>query len=142
MTEVAFHFNAPQKVAYACKLLRKASAAGAQVAVVGEGDTLARLDVELWAFSALDFVAHCNSGDDAALLAHSPVMLCAQAADAPHHQVLVNLGQGMPAGFERFDRVIEVVTHDEADRQAARVRWKHYTERGYTMVRHDLAQAA
>jgi DNA polymerase III subunit chi len=56
--------------------------------------------------------------------------------------VLVNLGQGMPEGFERFDRVIEVVTHDEADRNAARVRWKHYAERGYTMVRHDLATAS
>ena len=142
MTEVAFHFNAPQKVSYACKLLRKATATGAQVAVVGEGDTLARLDVELWSFSALDFVAHCNSGDDAALVAHSPVMLCAQATDAPHHQVLVNLGHSMPAGFERFDRVIEVVTHDEADRNAARQRWKHYAERGYTIVRHDLALAA
>ena len=25
MTEVAFHFNVPQRLAYACRLLRKAS---------------------------------------------------------------------------------------------------------------------
>jgi DNA polymerase III subunit chi len=32
-----------------------------------------------------------------------------------------------------------VVGLEEADRQAARVRWKHYASRGYAMVRHDLS---
>ena len=31
MTEIAFHFNAPDKLAYACRLLRKAVASGARV---------------------------------------------------------------------------------------------------------------
>jgi len=34
--------------------------------------------------------------------------------------------------------VIEVVALDEADRQLARIRWKHYTEQGFDIVRHDL----
>ena len=34
MTEIAFHFNAPDKVAYACRLLRKAVAVNAKVVVV------------------------------------------------------------------------------------------------------------
>ena len=43
---------------------------------------------------------------------------------APHHEVLVNLGDAeVPAGFERFERLVEVVTaHDEADRLAEHVR--------------------
>ena len=36
MTEVAFHFNVPQKSGYACRLLRKATAGGARVVVTGE----------------------------------------------------------------------------------------------------------
>lgn len=141
MTEVAFHFNAPHKISYACKLLRKAVAAGARVAVVGDDDTLARLDVELWTFSALDFVAHCHNSADTALLTHSAVVLCQRATQSPHHDVLVNLSPGLPNGFERFDRVIEVVTQDDDERRAARARWKHYAERGYAIVRHDLAAA-
>jgi DNA polymerase III subunit chi len=30
------------------------------------------------------------------------------------------------------------VTQDDSDRQAARLRWKHYTELGYEITRHDL----
>jgi DNA polymerase-3 subunit chi len=52
--------------------------------------------------------------------------------------VLVNLGEHVPAGFDRFERLIEVVTLDDADRQQARGRWKHYTDLGYAIVRHDL----
>jgi DNA polymerase-3 subunit chi len=51
---------------------------------------------------------------------------------------LVNLGEQVPAGFERFERVIEVVSLDEQDRQMARSRWKHYAEHGYAITRHDL----
>ena len=31
MTDVAFHFNAPDKLAYACRLLRKAVGSGSRV---------------------------------------------------------------------------------------------------------------
>ena len=41
MTEVAFHFNAPDKVAYACRLLRKAVGSGARVVVTAEADDAA-----------------------------------------------------------------------------------------------------
>jgi DNA polymerase-3 subunit chi len=45
----------------------------------------------------------------------------------------------LPMGFEKFERVVEVVTLDEKERQQARRRWKHYADRGYPIVRHDLA---
>ena len=53
--------------------------------------------------------------------------------------MLVNLDDLIPAGFERYERVIELVGTHEADRQAARVRWKHYASRGYALVRHDVS---
>jgi len=46
----------------------------------------------------------------------------------------------VPEGFERFERLIEVVSQDDGDRQRARARWKHYADRGYAIQRHDLAQ--
>ena len=45
----------------------------------------------------------------------------------------------MPEGFDRFKRLIEVVSTDEADRNRARKRWKLYTAQGYAITRHDLA---
>ncbi|KQP15060.1 DNA polymerase III subunit chi [Pseudorhodoferax sp. Leaf267] len=138
MTEIAFHFNAPDKLAYACRLLRKAVIGGAQVVVTGEDDALRRLDQQLWTFSPLDFVPHCLADSPAAVLQATPVVLAADLQRAPHHQVLVNLGDRVPEGFERFARLIEVVSGHDEDRAGARERWRHYAARGYAIVRHDL----
>ena len=59
MTEVAFHFNATEKIHYACRLLRKAMNASAKVVVMGPQDTLTALDAALWTFSNTAFVPHC-----------------------------------------------------------------------------------
>jgi DNA polymerase-3 subunit chi len=138
MTEVAFHFNAPDPVAYACRLLRKAVSSGARMVVLGVPDTLQQLDLALWTFSPPDFVPHCHVDSDPRIVAMSPVILASSTESLPHQQVLLNLGHRVPDGFERFDRVIEVVGLDDEDRQLARGRWKHYTDRGYTITRHDL----
>ena len=140
MTEVAFHFNVPDKLAYACRLLRKASGGGAKVVVTGDPALLRSLDTELWTFSALEFIPHCHAGHaDAQVLAASPVVLADAPRGVPHHEVLVNLGGPVPEGFERFERLIELVSLETDDRLQARARWKHYSDRGYAIVRHDIA---
>ena len=72
------------------------------------------------------------------MLAHTPLVLAVHPAQAPHQQVLVNLGDEVPEGFERFERLIEVVSLDEEDRMRARGRWRHYASRGYAIQRIDL----
>jgi DNA polymerase-3 subunit chi len=44
----------------------------------------------------------------------------------------------VPSGFDSFQRVIEIVTHDDVDKLEARLRWKHYAKAGLTLTRHDL----
>lgn len=138
MTEVAFHFNAPDRVAYICRLLRKAVGSGAKLVVTGFPDTLQQLDAALWTFSPVDFVPHCYVESEASVVAASPVILAASIRDVPHQQVLINLGDFVPDDFERFERVIEVVGLDDDDRQRARLRWKLYADRGFAITRHDL----
>ncbi|MEJ8835847.1 DNA polymerase III subunit chi [Ramlibacter sp. AN1133] len=140
MTEVAFHFNVPDKLAYACRLVRKATGAGARVVVTGEPELLRCLDTELWTFSPLEFIPHAHAASaPAQVLAASPVVLADVPRGTPHQEVLVNLGGPVPEGFERFERLIELVSQDEPDRLQARTRWKHYSDRGYAITRHDLA---
>ncbi len=149
MTEIAFHFNVPDKLAYSCRLLRKAYASGAQIVVTGEPAALDALDQLLWTFSAAEFLPHCrtantHSADGIAngiTLAASPMLLAESPKGCAHHGVLVNLGSSIPEEFERFERFIELVTQSDPDRLAARLRWKHYADRGYVMKRHDLAAA-
>ena len=140
MTEVAFHFNAPDKVGYACRLLRKAAGTGARVVVTADPELLRELDVALWTFAPLEFVPHCLAAAcTAQVLAATPIVLADAVPAAPHREVLVNLGQPVPQGFEGFERLIEVVTQADEDRADARRRWKHYADRGYAITRHDLA---
>lgn len=141
MTEIAFHFNVPDKLTYSCRLLRKAWGSGARVVVTAAPDMLERLDQLLWTFSPLEFVPHCHLSAVPSTMSATPVLLAGSLEACPHHEVLVNLGQQVPAGFERFERFIELVTLADDDRAAARSRWKHYADRGYAMKRHDLASA-
>jgi len=138
VTGVEFHFNAPDKMGYACRLLRKAAARGAKVAVTGESEFLRELDIVLWTFEALEFIPHCSASAPANMLDATPIVLCQRLREAPHHDVAVNLGGEVPDGFERFERLIEVVATDEEDRVHARRRWQHYKSRGYELKRIDL----
>jgi len=142
MTDIAFHFNAADKLAYGCRLLRKIYLSGAKVTVTAEPAMLAELDTLLWTFSAADFVPHCTAAASPATLALTPVVLAASPAGYSQQGILVNLGHELPAGFEGFERLIEVVSLLPEDAQAGRSRWKHYAARGYTLKRHDLAQRA
>lgn len=142
MTRVSFHFNVPQRLVYACRLLRKATRQNAHIAVTGEARTLAELDRALWSFEPTEFIPHVLLREGEALperLRATPVCLTATPAAAPHHEVLLNLGAQPPAGFESFERLIEIVSTDETERTAARARWKHYAARGYAIDKHEVA---
>lgn len=139
MTELAFHFGAPDKLAYACRLLRKAVGSGANVVVVADAASVAQLDADLWALSPTDFLPHCLGSAPESLRNRSPVLLVThvdQAAD--QRGVLVNLADAVPQRFQEFKRLIEVVSTAPADRELARARWRYYTESGYQITRHDL----
>ncbi len=139
MTEVAFHFNIPERIPYVCRLLRKALARVEHVVVVAEAAQLEQLNQQLWQLSATDFLGHARLGQSDALSTQTArIWLTEQVADCARHQVLVSLLAQVPTGFESFERVIEIVGLEESDRALARERWRHYTQRGYKIVRHDV----
>ena len=138
MTRVDFHFNAADKLRYACRLVRKVHRSGSRIVVFSSNSSqLAEFDRMLWAFSPLEFIPHVAVIDR--LAAETPVLLASGDTPAPHHEVMINLGPDTPAHFSRFDRLLEIVSTDEDDRAAGRERWKFYRQRGYPMHRHDCA---
>lgn len=138
MTRVDFHFNTADKLAYACRLVRKVYRAGHQTVVWAEDEALLNtFDKQLWSFSQRDFIPHVMHTDP--LAPQTPVVLACGSLDTDHHGVIVNLGAKPPTVFGRFERLIELVAQHEEDRAAARERWRFYRDRGYEMTRHDLA---
>ncbi len=148
MTEIQFHFNVPERVPYACRLLRKAWRQRVPVALIADDAELAAIDEALWAISPADFVPHeriAQAADAAripASLHAGTVWLCRDAEAVPAQHTLVNLGASLPRGFESYQRLFELVSTDEPARMAARDRWRSYGKRGYAIRQHDLAQGA
>ena len=94
------------------------------------------MDDLLWSFRAGSFLPHSvyNAGTHQA----EPVLLgCETEPDGPN-DVLLNLAPDIPAFFSRFRRVVELVSGDETQRAAARVRYGFYRDRGYTLHTHKL----
>ena len=139
MTEIEFHFNVPDKLAYTCRLLRKAGRTGVKVVVTAEPEILSELDQWLWRFSPTEFVPHCMATSKNYMLALTPALLADQLENCPTDRVLVNLGLSVPYEFERFERIIEVVSGQENDRLVGRQRWKHYRDKGFALKQNDLS---
>ena len=142
MTRIEFHFNAPERLQYACRYLRKAYANDCRVGVVGSETVLRQLDAALWRLSDVDFLPHCTANDGAELQAASAIQLSTDASQFSGLPMLVNLGDDVPVGFERFERLIEIVPTDDHGKMTARQRWRHYAAQGFALTQHDLSKVS
>lgn len=139
MTDVRFYHNAPDRLRVACVLTAKASGGGRRVSVFAPDGNVARhFDQMLWSFQPLAFVPHVAAGSP--LAAETPVVIGTRLEALADNDVLINLGDDLPSGFERFSLVIEVVGPTDPERQAARGRFRRYKEQGHTLSAHDLNQ--
>jgi DNA polymerase-3 subunit chi len=141
MTRIDFHSNVPDKLGYACRLVRKARAANCNIVLLTESRAdLAALDERLWTFSELDFIPHVHATDP--LASATPVILTdSDDAYLPHHHVLINLSARTPTHFARFERMFEIISSDETDKTAGRERYRFYQQRGYPLT-HFVADQA
>lgn len=146
MTRIDFAFGAPDRLRMACQVVRKRYLAGQRLVVYcREGTRLTAFDRMLWAFDDTSFVPHVLVNDP--LAAETPVVLTAgdpqqaaqtAAGDSQNPPWLLNLDDGCPPGFEAFGRLLEIVSDDPDDRQAARQRWRFYQDAGHPPQSHNL----
>lgn len=130
--KVEFHSGVTDKLGAACRFLRRAQEAGATVIVCADAATLDRLDTALWTFDPLSFVAHARlrgAAPPLQALARTPIWLADDAASVDAHDVLLNLGPAMVDGWDRFARVVEIVSSEPDDASAGRQRWRQYGAR-------------
>lgn len=138
MTRIDFHVNAPDPIEYGCRVARKAYLAGSRAIVCcGEPARLAEFDTRLWTLSPDAFIPHVAADDP--LAAETPVLLTRSLADLEMPAVLINLGPEVPAGFERFERMIEIVGTEASERAQGRQRFRHYRDQGHPLNTHDLS---
>jgi len=138
MTSVDFYFNASDKLAVACRLAAKAHAAQHTVLILAPDARAAeQLDRLLWSHQALSFVPHCLASD--ALSNETPVLIATPEDPFIERALMINLAPHCPAKFERFTRLLELVSDEPNDRVLGRERYRFYKDRGYALTHLDLA---
>ena len=137
MTSIDFYFNADDRLQVACRLAGKALTQKKRLLVYApDGELAQRIDRMLWTWPAIGFVPHCLAGDP--LAPETPVLIASDSEAPEGIELLLNLGAESPPHFARFERLLEIVSLDDEDRQAGRARYKFYRDRGYAIESHDL----
>jgi DNA polymerase-3 subunit chi len=141
MTRIDFYVEVDDRLGIACRLASKAIGQRHRVVLYApDGQTAIAIDRLLWTTPAIGFVPHVAA--DHRLARETPVVIARGADELPHDDVLVNLDREWPPPFARFQRLVEIVTRDEEDKQRGRERFRFYRDRGYPIHTHNLGDAA
>lgn len=137
MTRVDFYLlsdGGGGAVAAACRLCEKAVGAGHRLYVHAPDPAVAEaLDGALWSFRQGGFVPHERHDGSMIEDPAPPVLIGGTEPPESHRGILVNLADSVPGWFSSFERVLEVVPEDPAQRAQSRERYRYYKERGYEL---------
>ena len=123
---------------FACRLAEKAYRLENRVHInVTDRDSLQKLDELLWTFRDGSFVPHEIVGMSPGQPA-SPVTIGCNEEPQTECDLLINLGEMIPASASSFPRVAEVVTSDEESKTQSRKRFVDYRDQGHTLDTHNM----
>jgi DNA polymerase III subunit chi len=141
MTQIDFYTNVTDKLGTACRIIAKAYGLKHRVVICcTDAESARQIDRLLWTTPATGFMPHCAASSP--LAAGTPVIIDHGEAEPVHDELLLNLRNEWPPFFARFERLIELVSLDDEDKQHARERYKFYRDRGYEIRTHDLRTTA
>ena len=133
---------AKQRWAFACRLTEKAYLRDMRVVIVHDTLSDARaVDDMLWTFNDRSFVPHELSTDEHSEDSATKVHLAVEPA-APAADLLVNLAARLPAHWERYARIVEIIDADEERRRLGRERFKAYRDLKVTLETHQLTDTS
>ena len=119
-----------------CELVKKAYAAEQPTLVLARSrDQAEQLDEKLWEFDDESFIPHqvVGDADDDAFTA---VLIVPPDLQTPDRPLVINLRDECAPGL--FERVLEVIPADDAERAGSRERWKTYKAAGFEVAKHDM----
>lgn len=138
MTHVTFLHSVPDRFQAAAQWLALAEQRQTQIAVIAPEGSLALLERVLWEVPATGFTPHCRATHRNAT--ETPVVLTSDLTEISHNSCVLNLTDEVPAGFERFDRLVEIISRNDADRLPGRERYRYYRDHGYQLQNTDKSQ--
>jgi len=118
-----------------CELARRAFDSGQRALILARSvEEAEALDEKLWEFDPDAFVPHQIAGDDDDAI--TPVLIAAPESPTIDRPLVINLRDECAPGL--FERVLEVVPANEAQRLGSRKRWTTYKAAGLDVAKHDM----
>ena len=97
-----------------------------------------QLDKLLWTFKEKSFIPHQFYKHEDTEKQLAPVLIGHDIEPEKNFDLLINLDNNIPNFYSRFDRVIEIVTNDEQQRELSRKHYTFYKDRGYSINTHNI----
>ena len=129
------------RLRFACRLVEKAWLREHRIRVqLDPGGDGAAFDDLLWTFADRSFVPHQRlAADGGSPATGAPVVIAdGDAAGPQDRDLLVNLSAAVPAEYQAYARIAEVVDADDERRRLGRDRFRFYREQGIEPQTHDL----
>ena len=124
-----------QPLLLVCELAKKAFATQQPTLILTRDYAQAEaLDELLWAFDDDAMIPHQLAGDDDD--AQTAVLIVPPGIDSADRPLVINLRETCPSGH--YQRVLEVVAADPAERDGSRTRWREYQQRGFELHKYDM----
>jgi DNA polymerase III subunit chi len=129
------------RLAYACRLAEKAYKLRNRIHAHTSDSAMAnRLDELLWTFRQGSFVPHELL--TSALKPEAPITIGSAETNGtiepPAADLLINLTDDVPAFFNRYARIAEIVDGSPAGREAGRARHRFYRDQGLEPETHEV----
>lgn len=124
--------------AFACKLAEKAYRLGFKSYILTNSLQQAQqIDHTLWTFRANSFVPHEIFQDNVPSAANA-VIIGTQQPPALWQHTLINLSTDCPLQVAQSTQIFELLDNDETQKQAGRLRYRHYKTLGITPNTHNM----
>ena len=117
------------------RIAEKATTRGHQIFIqVGNESDANVVQNALWADRAESFLPNAIMGDEDG----ESILIGWEEPPTQYDDVMINITGKVQGHFSRFQRLAEIVIHEEQALTASREAWRFFRDRGYPLAKHDL----
>lgn len=127
----------PERLNFVCRLTETAYKAGNTIYLLAASSSEAvEINKLLWTFKDDGFVPHNLSGDSNQ--ASAPIMIGHEQPDKREYGLIINLANSVPAEFDKFQRIAEIIDASSTAKHSGRQRFTQYRTAGIEPDTHKI----
>ena len=132
-------FSMVESRPFICRLVEKIYKKQHKIFIyVASMDDAEHLNTALWTFRDVSFVPHVIYETDPK--ADAPIQIGYTNPPADADDILINLTAEVPAFFNNFKRVLEIVPSDPELKKISRIKYKQYQQNDCELVMHNITK--